>query len=368
MDAVVIAAGGTGGHLYPALAVAAELKGLAPGLGVRFTGSAAGLEARVVPAEGWAFTPLKSSAWHRGRPLTMITGGARALAGSWRGFRLFRATGTRVVFSTGGFTSAPALLAATLARVPIVLHEPNRQPGVVNRIFGKVASRVTVGDGEAGRFFPRGRVRVTGVPVRRSVLEGDRVRGRLSLGIENGAFMVLVLGGSQGAGAINRALIDALPALWAAAPASSVVWLCGRAAETALASVARSAAVPVRLIGYLDDMASALAAADLVVARAGASTVAELTATGRPSILVPYPHAAADHQTRNAEALVAAGAAIMIPEPELDGLRLARAIASLAGNEARRALMGRRAAELGRPDAARAVAREILETIGEVPA
>jgi len=368
MNAVVIAAGGTGGHVYPALAVAAELKGLAPGLGIRFTGSAAGLEARVVPAEGWPFTPLKSSAWHRGRPLTVITGGARALAGAWRGLRLMRATGTRVVFSTGGFASAPALLAATAARVPIVLHEPNRQPGVVNRIFGKVAARVTVGDGDATRFFPRSRVRVTGVPVRRTVLEGNRARGRATLGIEDGAFMVLVLGGSQGAGAINRALIDALPALRKAAPSSSVVWLCGRAAETALASVARSAVVPVRLIGYLDDMASALAAADLVVARAGASTVAELTATGRPSILVPYPYAAADHQTRNAEALATAGAATMIPETELDGPRLARAIASLAEDGTRRAEMSSRAAALGRRDAARAVALQVLEVIGEVPA
>ncbi|MEK7474511.1 MAG: undecaprenyldiphospho-muramoylpentapeptide beta-N-acetylglucosaminyltransferase [Candidatus Coatesbacteria bacterium] len=364
MDSVVIAAGGTGGHLYPALAVAGELARLAPGLGLRFTGGAAGIEARVVPAEGWSFTPLESSAWHRGRPLTLLTGSVRALRGAWRARGFLRHEGARAVFSTGGFPAAPALLAAAAERIPIVLHEPNRRPGVVNRFFGRVASCVTVGDEAAASAFPRGRVRVTGVPVRRAVLEADRARGRRTLGIADGAFAVLVLGGSQGAGAINRAMTQALPGLGSMPEPLSIVWLSGRAGEAVLAPVAKAAPVPVRLFGYLDDMASALAAADLVVGRAGASTLAEIAATGRPAVLVPYPHAAADHQARNAEAAGQAGAALVIPERELTGTRLAEAIGALAGDPARLADMGRRSAELGRPDAARDVALAILEIMG----
>jgi len=367
VDAVVIAAGGTGGHLYPALAVAGELARLAPGLSVEFTGGAAGLEARVVPAESWPFTPFESAPWHRGRPLSMLTGGVRALRGAWRAKGWLRAKRARAVFSTGGFPGAPVLLAAAAARIPIVLHEPNLRAGIVNRVFGRVAACVTVGDEAAAGSFPRTRVRVTGVPVRRSVLEGDRARGRRMLGIEDEAFVVLVLGGSQGASAINRAVAEALPRLGSPGGPLSLVWLCGRAGEPAASAVADTAPVPVRVFGYLDDMASALAAADLVVARAGASTLAELSATGHPAILVPYPHAAADHQSRNAEAFARAGAAIVIPETELSGERLAAGIAALAGDRERLNTMARRSSALGRPDAARAVAQAILETIG-VPA
>jgi UDP-N-acetylglucosamine--N-acetylmuramyl-(pentapeptide) pyrophosphoryl-undecaprenol N-acetylglucosamine transferase len=234
----------------------------------------------------------------------------------------------------------------------------------VNRLFGRVAACVTVGDGAAAACFPKGCVRVTGVPVRRAVLEGDKARGRRALGIADGAFAVLVLGGSQGAGAINRAVTEALPQLAGLGRPVSVVWLCGRAGEAALAPVAKAAPVPVRLFGYLDDMASALAAADLVVARAGASTLAELSATGRPAILVPYPHAAADHQARNADAVERAGAAIVIPERELTGPRLADAIAALAGDVGALAEMARQSTGLARPDAARDVALAILETMG----
>lgn len=357
-----MAAGGTGGHLYPALAVARELKDLAPDLALSFTGHADRLEARVVPQAGFSFAPLASGPWRRGRAASLLTGTARTLKGAAQARRLFKALGTRAVFSTGGFVSAPALLAAASLRLPIVLHEPNRTPGLVTRLFGRVAARVTVGDAAAAAAFPSRVVRVTGIPVRRELLAGDRAAARRALRLPEDACVVLVVGGSQSARALNRAVGEALPAL--AGLRVALVWLCGRSEEAKLSPVAAGARVPVRLFGYLDDMAGALGAADLVVARSGASTIAELTALGLPAILIPYPHAAGDHQTANAEALAAAGAGMLLPEEGLTGGTLAAALRALAGDPARRAAMASASATLGRPNAARAVALEILDVIG----
>jgi len=360
---IVIAAGGTGGHLYPALAVARELRALAPELPVMFTGHAERLEARVVPDAGFAFTPLASGPWRRGRLTSLATGTARTLRGAAQARRLLRQGGAQAVFSTGGFVSAPALLAAATLRLPIVLHEPNRTPGLVTRLFGRLAARVTLGDAAAAGAFPARTVRVTGIPIRGDILAGDRAAARRALGLPAGACVVLVVGGSQSAAALNRAVREALPHL-AGLPVA-FVWLCGRSEEPALAPVAAAAPVPVRLFGYLDDMAGALRAADLVVARAGASTIAEVTAVGLPAVLVPYPHAAADHQTANASALAAAGAGVLLPEAGLTGGSLAAVVRALATDPTRRAAMAAASLALGRPGAARAVAREILDVISE---
>ncbi len=207
-------------------------------------------------------------------------------------------------------------------------------------------------------------MRVTGVPVRRDLLDRDRSEARVALGLEGQACVVLVLGGSQGASAINRALGEALPKLAAARVEVAVTWVCGSRDYSACMAVASSVSLPVRVFGYLDDIGGALCAADLVVSRAGASTVAELLALGKPSVLVPYPHAAADHQTRNAAVLADDGAAILLPETELSGSRLAEEIVGLSADPARRNEMARRAGAQGRPGAARAVAHEVLEVMG----
>ena len=268
------------------------------------------------------------------------------------------------MFSTGGYVSAPVLLAAASLRLPIVLHEPNRGPGLVNRFFGRMASRVAVGFEETAASFPAGRVRVTGVPVRRQILIRDREEARRALGLDGPAGVVLVFGGSQGASAINRVVIEALPRLASSLAGTALVWICGRKDRAECEAAARGSAMRVLLFEYLDDIGDALAAADVVVARGGGSTGAELLALGKPSVLVPYPHAAGDHQAKNAAALEREGAAVVLAERDLDGASLAETVAKLVADPFRRAELGRRAAAQGRPGAARAVAEMILEAIG----
>lgn len=362
MDSVVIAAGGTGGHVYPALAVAAELAGMSPGVPITFAGTSGGLESRVVPGAGYPFEAVRTAPWRRGRPWTIFSAAALAALGSMEARRMLARRRAGVVFSTGGYAAAPVLLAAFLARIPIVLHEPNARPGVVTRLFGRAAAQVTTGAEEAAQAFPPGRVRVTGVPVRRSVLAVPREEARRKLGLGEG-FTVLVLGGSQGASALNAALEGAIPALGEAGIPLALVWLCGKRDFERSSAAARAARLAVKVFAYLDDMGSALGAADLVVARAGAGTVAELLAAGLPSILVPYPYAAADHQARNASVLAGRGAARVMPETELSPAALAGAISALARDGSSLAAMAESARALSRPDAASVVAGEILAVL-----
>jgi len=362
VGAVVIAAGGTGGHVYPALAAAREIALLDPSLDLLFLGSATGLEARVVPGEGFMFRPVSSGPWHRGRPWTILTGGLKALRGAVEARRAMREAGARAVLSTGGWAAAPALLAAFVGGIPIVVHEPNRAPGVVNRAFGRVAARVTVGDSDAARRFPAHRTVVTGVPVRKAVVEATREEARRRLGLGTASTVVLVMGGSQAARSINAATCEALPAL-AAERGLELLWLCGASGLAECSAAAERAGVRAKVMAYLDDMGSGLAAADLAVARAGASTVAELAVARLPSVLVPYPQAAGDHQTANAQALERAGAAVLLSQASLSGAALAAAVLGLARDAGRRTVMAGHAGSLARPDAARRVAEETLATV-----
>ncbi len=359
----MIAAGGTGGHVYPAVAVARELAALAPGRPLTFLGGAAGLEARVVPREGFRFLAVPSGPWRRSRPWTAVRGAALALQGAVRARAVLRAERASAVFSTGGFAAAPTLIAAAATGIPIVLHEPNEVPGLVTRLFARVAARVTTGSAGAAARIGGARVLVTGVPVRASLLAGDREADRRALGVPPEAFVVLVLGGSQGASAINDAVAAALPLL-ADAPAPIVlVWACGRGGEAAATAAADRFAGRARGPADHDANGGPVRSADAAVARAGASTVAELMAGGVPAILVPYPHAAANHQWHNASALAREGAALLLEEPRLDGRRLAELLHALAADRGRREAMAERARASGRPGAARAVAEAVLEAV-----
>jgi len=366
MAAIVIAAGGTGGHLYPALAVAAELQAIAPDSPVVFVGTPGGMESRVVPAGGWTFLPVRAFPWRRARPWTIVSASLGAVAGSFSAMRILRRQDAGVVFSTGGYASAPVLLASAVSGVPIVLHEPNARPGVVTRIFGSVAARVTVGSAEAGRRFPKSRTEVTGVPVRRSLFAVGREEARKKLGLA-GEFTLLVLGGSQGAGAINAALESALPRLAEARGRLSIIWACGKKDFDRARLAAASAPVPVKPYSYIDDMGSVLPACDAVVGRAGASATAEILAAGLPSLLIPYPFAAADHQRLNAEAIERAGAAKVLPEASLTPGLLAEEILALAGDGVKLASMAQCARATGKPDAARTVAQAVLSALMGAP-
>jgi UDP-N-acetylglucosamine--N-acetylmuramyl-(pentapeptide) pyrophosphoryl-undecaprenol N-acetylglucosamine transferase len=257
----------------------------------------------------------------------------------------------------GGYASAGVVVAAAARGVPVVLLEQNVIPGAANRLLGRLAARVCVGFAEAAGSFPAGRALHTGNPVRAAVLE----RAGVAVGAEpGGRVRLLVFGGSAGARRLNEALVDAMRVLGAAATRLALTHQTGGAdLEVVRAGYAALDLAP-RVVPFIEDMGAAYAAADLVVARAGAMTCAELTAVGRPAILVPYPHATDDHQRRNAEVLVRAGAARMILDRELTGARLAADLRALADDPQARAAMARRAREIGRPDAAARVAEECL--------
>ncbi len=346
---VVVMAGGTGGHVFPALAVAAELE--REGVPVVWIGTRVGLEAKLVPAHGlpieWlGVAGLRGKGWARrlAAPLMLV----RAL---WEAASILRKLEPRLVLGMGGFVSGPGGLMARLLGIPLVIHEQNAIVGLTNRWLAHVAARVC--EAFPGSFAAAVKVRTTGNPVRAAIAAlpepAERLAGR------TGRPRLLVVGGSLGALALNRALPQALallpendrPEVWHQAG--------GKLFELARSAYAE-AGVAARVEPFIDDMAAAYAWADLVLCRAGALTVSELAAAGVASILVPFPHAVDDHQTANARVLERAGAALLLPQSELVPERLATELARLLVDRVRLAAMAQAARAQARPEAAREVA------------
>lgn len=354
---ILFAGGGTGGHLYPALAVAQHLRAHDAGVECVFLGSAHGLEARLVPQHGFPLHIVPGSGFRRmglvGR-LRFAWSFAAGLAASLRFVHRYRPD---AVLVTGGWASLTAGLAAWMLGRPLVVQEQNSIPGLTNRLLGRLAREVHVAFEDAARFFP-GRVHTSGNPLREALLEAAARTPAPTAGPP----LVLVVGGSRGARSINNAVAAAMPIL-AAGERITWIWQTG---ELDLARLAPQwGAVPdVRLRAYVDDMPAALAAATLVVCRAGAMTLSELAALGKAAILVPFPGAVDDHQTANARVLVRAGAAVLVPDAELSGERLASEIGALLADPERLADMRRRSAALARPQATAALAEAVRRVAG----
>ena len=352
MTRVAIAAGGTAGHVVPALAVAAALRD--SGAHVEFLGGERA-EAELVPAAGYPFHRLRVAGLDRRNPLKA----ARALLWAGRSTgqarRILRAMEADVVMGGGGYVAAPAGLAARSLRLPLVLTEADSHLGVANRMLAPFAERVFLAFDLPGRTGPKWEV--TGRPVPADVLGADRAAARARFGIDDDRECLLVFGGSLGARRLNHAAIDAFGS---AAPCW-VLHACGQRDYDDLAGRLDALGRPAhyKLHAFITPFADAYAAADLATARAGGS-VFELLAAGLPSVLVPYPHATADHQTKNARWVERGGAAVVVPDDELDGPRLAREVAALLGASDRLRTMERAAQELARPDAAERIANQIL--------
>jgi len=352
---VTILAGGTGGHILPGLAVAEVLRGR--GVDVTWLGARAGLEQRMVPDAGIAFDAVAVSRLRGRGPLT------RMLA-PWRLMRAVIGAGVHLrrrrpacALCMGGFAAGPGGIAARLLGIPLVVHEQNRLPGMTNRWLARVASRVCQAFDDS--FPPRARALTTGNPVRGSIERLPAPAARF--GGRDTTRRLLVLGGSQGARALNErlpALLDRLGSRYAL----RVMHQCGeRWLETCRDAYAGTAVAEARVAAFIDDIAPAYAAADLVIARAGAMTVSELAAAGVGSMLVPFPHAVDDHQTRNAEVLATAGAAVIVPEPELDSPALRRRLAELLADRDTLLQMAQAARRQARPRAAETIADICLE-------
>lgn len=349
-----IAAGGTGGHVYPALAVAKCLR--REGARVVWLGTAAGLEARVVPEHGIDLDTVRlrgfrSTGWRRRLAVPFLF--ALAVPAAGRSLRRHRAG---MVLGMGGYASAPAALAARVLGLPLVVHEQNAVPGLVNRCLGPLASRVL--EAFPGTFpARRGAVHV-GNPVREEILGVPEPQARLAS--RKGPLRVLVLGGSQGAQALNRVVPRAVAGLGAQTLAA-VRHQSGRGHAEETRKRYSGAGLRVVAEEFIEDMAGAYAWADVVICRAGAVTVAELAAAGAASILVPFPFAVDDHQTGNARQLADAGAAVLLPQEELDAPRLSHLLVEFRECRARLLAMARAARRLAAGDAASTVARHCLE-------
>ena len=342
---VVFAGGGTGGHLFPALAVANEVARLRPGTPIEFVGARRGLESRLVPRAGYPLHTLPLSGLKGASLPARVVAAAGAGLGVLRCAASFLARRPSLVVGVGGYASGPAVLAAWLLRVPTMLMEQNHFPGATNRFLAPRADLVCV-PSEAARERLGGKGVVTGNPIRAEFAaigpspSGERVA-------------VLVFGGSRGARTINRVMVEALPLLAEAAPGLSIVHQTGESEiEAVSAAYAKFPRLTSTVLAFIDDMPKRLADAELVVSRAGATTLSELAAAGRPAILVPYPHAADDHQRLNAEAVRDAGGAVVLTDGGLDGATLAAQIVALAADRPRRDLMSAAMKTLARPDAA----------------
>ncbi len=356
---ILFAGGGTGGHLYPGIAVADELRRRDPATIVSFVGTARGLESRVVPALGLPLDLIRSAGLKGKSFVALLRGLALLPLSALDAWRVLSARRPDVVVGVGGYSSGPVLLLAALRGLPTLLMEQNTAPGFTNRRLAPWVRAAALSYEETLQYFPARGV-VTGNPVRCEFLQAleagdDAARN-------NGEVRVLIVGGSQGARAINDAMIAAAPLL-AAAP----LVLTHQTGERDLARVREgyaAAGVAATVEPFFHDMNARMRAADVLVARAGASTLAELTVLGRASVLVPLPTAADDHQRKNARVLAAAGAAEVIEEKDLSGAVLAGVLTALAADPARRRTMADRARGLGRPDAAARVADRIVALAG----
>jgi UDP-N-acetylglucosamine--N-acetylmuramyl-(pentapeptide) pyrophosphoryl-undecaprenol N-acetylglucosamine transferase len=357
-DTIVIAGGGTGGHLFPGIAIAEEFVRRREGWEVIFIGTGKDLEKRILPRWGFELRtvpalPLKGRSWLRkGRGIITL------LQGVWISRGLLRRIAPRLVIGLGGYAAGSVIIAASLLGIQRVIQEQNVYPGLTNRMASRFAQRVFLSWTEGTRFFPAKKVRVTGNPLRRGVLAGRDSKRKES------PFTLLILGGSQGAAPLNRGMIEALASLAEIAKDLRIIHQTGEGDYHWVKKNYAGKGFAVSVHPFIDEMAPCYREAHLVVCRAGATTITELCAWGRASILIPYPYAADDHQRKNAQVLVNRGAGRIILDAELSGKRLAEEILPLYRSRKALRAMEAGAASLARPDAAARIVDECYRLLG----
>lgn len=365
MIRIILSGGGTGGHIYPAITIAKELEKLADAE-ILFVGTPGSMESRIIPQEGYEFEEISVSGLKRKLTLQNIKILCRAAASVWKAKHILSCFKPDVVIGTGGYVCGPILMAAALSGVPTMIQEQNVIPGITNKILSRVVDRVALGYKEAQARFPRpDKCVYTGNPIRPDVITAQRAESRKKLDIPMDDFMVLVAGGSRGARTINKAMIDVHRYF----KDSAGICLYHVTGTLEYDAVREALDAPEtgqfgkgsRIVRYEYDMPAALAAADLVIYRAGAIGLAELAARGLPSILIPYPYAAEDHQTFNARVFVAAGASKLIVDRFVTGKELIQDIENLAKNPETLEAMSEAAKKIRKIHAGRDIAQMALE-------
>jgi UDP-N-acetylglucosamine--N-acetylmuramyl-(pentapeptide) pyrophosphoryl-undecaprenol N-acetylglucosamine transferase len=350
---VLIAGGGTGGHLYPGIALAEEVVTRHHANQVVFVGTERGLEARVVPQSGYPLETIQAQGL-KGKGFVGLLKGLLALPVAFiESFRILQRHKPDVVVGVGGYASGPVVLAAALMGIPTAVQEQNALPGLTNKVLGRFVRVVFTAFEEAGAFFPSRKVQLVGNPIRRKLME-NFLRSRVA----HDKFSLLVFGGSLGARGINQRMIDALGHLQDIKDQLHIVHQTGKKdLETVRQGYGEKGfASQAEVVEYIEDMSAAYAKAELVICRAGATTLSELTVAKKASILIPFPYATDNHQEVNAQALVKAGAALMFRESELTGQQLAEEIRRLKEAPEKRRQMEKKAGLLGRPEASKELA------------
>ena len=351
---VVIAGGGTGGHLFPGVAIVEAMEEMGP-VEAHFIGTERGIEARVVPGLGYSFHSITAEGF-RGRGIRRIRALAKAMVGVVESRRILKEISPNLVIGVGGYASLPVGLAAALLRLPLVIQEQNSLMGWSNRILCRWSERVFLSyqatmDSLGGKA---GKTEVVGNPVRKSLLCSQK---RASFNLPEGRFNILVMGGSRGAKAINTAMVKDAPLLEGVKDEIALLHQTGENDLDWVKEGYANTGLAVEVLPFVEDMGAAYLWADLVICRAGATTLCELTALGKPSVLIPYPHAVGDHQFYNAMELAKGGAAVVMREEEVGEGVLASTIVELLGDRDRVKAMAERSKAMGRPEAAQEIAK-----------
>lgn len=354
---LIVAGGGTGGHLFPGIAVAEEFLALSPENEVLFVGTDRGIEARMLPKLGYRLATISASGVKGLGTAKKLMGAGRMLYGYAQSRRILKEFQPDLVLGVGGYASAPLVLAARGMGIRRFIHEQNATPGLANRILGRFVDRVFISMPESASFFPKEITLMTGNPIRKEILWSFHERTRSA----EHSFSVLVFGGSAGAHRINTALLEALPFLTQVQGRLRITHQTGAKDVDAVRQGYASQGFQAEVTTFIDDMSAAYAAADLVICRAGATTIAEVTACGKACVFIPYPYAADDHQKKNAESLLNKEAGFMIVEEDLTGELLARQILELMEHPERLAEVERNARSLAQLDAAQVIVTAMME-------
>ena len=360
---IIVSGGGTGGHIYPAVTIANQIKEKQPDAEIIFVGTREGLECEIVPRYGYPIEFIEVAGFQRKLSLDTIKSAFKLLAGLIDALKLIRKIKPDLVVGTGGYVCGPILFLAALQGIPTCIQEQNAMPGVTNKILAHFVKKVFLGYQEAGKYFGGNSEKIfTGNPIRKEILEVSRATAIEKFKLDPAKKTILVSGGSRGARSINDAMALVETSL-AGRSDVQVIHITGETGyEKFIGQVEKKVLMSdnIKVFRYMHDMPMALAAADLAVFRSGAIGLAELMARGIPSILVPYPYATANHQEHNARAVEGAGGAVVILDKELTGEILLKQIESLLADESKLQKMKDAAKALGRPEAAEDIARKVL--------
>lgn len=364
---VLLTGGGTGGHIYPALAIARGIKEKHPEAEILFVGTAKGMEADIVPRAGFSFRTVTVEGLTRKISVKALATLLKTSKGCFEAWQIIRDFKPSVVVGTGGYVCGPVVLIASILGIPALIHEQNAYPGITNRLLARTVKKVAVTFPESRKYFPnKTDVVLTGLPVRPEIQAAEREKAIHSLGLDMDKFTVLTVGGSRGARSINKAMIKVISDA-ASRPDIQIIHMTGRTGFDETVTDLKTAGIDLVNNGnitvepYLYNIDEAMAAADLVICRAGATTIAEITVRGLPAILIPYPYASDNHQEHNAQALVKNGAALMILDRDLTGPKLWETVRGLYQDSDRLAAMGESSRKLGKPGAL----GQLLEMIEE---